>query len=97
MSELLSLAKGENIFADLGRSYGQVDFEEVVLRKPQVILELAAEGEERNIKLWESWPQIPAVRENRIYLLQDRTLLVPGPDYTEGAWHLAEILHGVEK
>jgi len=99
LSQVLEVAGGENVLADLEQPYPQVLNESLVQRAPEVILELHA-GEElsddvrrRLLGDWEAVASLPAVRSHRIHILTDDYLMIPGPRLAQVAARLAEALH----
>lgn len=98
IDELITLAGGRNIFADLTEPYPQVSKETLLRRQPQVILEPRAPQdltEARRASYREDWQvlAIPAVSEQRIAFPDQDLLLRPGPRVGQAARVLAEILH----
>lgn len=89
LDEALTLAGGRNVFGDIKSYYPQASKESLVLRQPEVILELtmsAAMTREQQRQLvtdWSGLPSIPAVRSGRIYVLSGDDLLIPGPRLPE--------------
>ncbi len=81
-TELIRLAGGENVFADLDDVFGDVSWEQVVERKPEVIAvyDYAGAGSaERKKKFLLSQPalaDVPAVRNRRFVVLPLTTTLV---------------------
>jgi iron complex transport system substrate-binding protein len=84
LDELLVRLGGVNVFSDVGLPYPQVNLEEVVRRRPEVILELqgievSADAEAALAADWQHLPDIPAVANRRIYVLAGDWVLIPGP------------------
>lgn len=82
--ELLDRLGAINIFADAPVRYPKVSLEEVLVRAPDVILELRAErlSQEAMRQLAADWNQlggIPAVRNRRISVLAGDHTVIPGP------------------
>lgn len=82
--ELLRRLGGVNVFADAGVLYPQVGLEEIVARKPDVILELRAdevppEVAETLVRDWSRLGQLPAVRSGRIHVIGGGHVVTPGP------------------
>jgi ABC-type Fe3+-hydroxamate transport system substrate-binding protein len=46
---------------------------------------------ERNV--WSQLPGLPAVKNNRVYLLANEMLTIPGPRVVEAAKMMADALH----
>ncbi|MBD1575314.1 vitamin B12 ABC transporter substrate-binding protein BtuF [Vibrio sp. S11_S32] len=66
-SAIFDICHGHNIFANSSAPYPQVGREQVINAKPQVIFT----SNQQNIttKLWQDWPQIPAVKHQFIWTL----------------------------
>ncbi|MFL6197293.1 MAG: ABC transporter substrate-binding protein [Thermoanaerobaculia bacterium] len=82
--ELLTRLGGVNVFAGAQTRYPQVGAEEIVARKPDVILELWPDpmpaGQVRAIVGdWAPLSQIPAVRNGRVVVIAGDYALTPGP------------------
>jgi len=98
LHDFLVLAGGENIMADLGRQYGSVSKEIVAERNPEVIIELHGEGmmedEERRryLRVWQDMSTLPAVKNERIYVIEETFAMLPGPRSVKIAERMAEIL-----
>ena len=100
LSELLEIAGGKNIFADVDQPYPEASKESLIKREPDVILEMRP-GErishnKRNeiAAEWNVFDGVPAVSNHRIYVLTEDFLLVPGPRIVNTARTIAQILHG---
>jgi iron complex transport system substrate-binding protein len=99
LSELLSIAGGQNIFADLEQDYPPINKERLVERRPEVIVELhpgealSAEARETLRGDWQKLASLPAVREGRIHLLTENYLMIPGPRVAQAAACIAEAVH----
>lgn len=98
LSELVEIAGGENLFADVRMTSFQPSLEEVIRRAPEVIIELlpssAAAPEARSGRLadWNTLESIPAVRNHRVYILADDFLLLIGPRVDQVAARLAGVI-----
>ena len=98
LHELLEAAGGSNIFADARGLYPRISKEALVQRKPEVIIEVLAEGmSPDNQKLlaedWGRLASLPAVRRGQIHFLSDDYLLIPGIRVTQTALRLASVIH----
>jgi iron complex transport system substrate-binding protein len=99
LHEMLEIAGGQNVFADIARESVQPSHETLLARAPEVILEVRAagliearEGEpERGI--WSALPGLPAVRNRRVYFLSGPHLVVPGPRLAQATEDFARVLH----
>ncbi len=99
LSELIEVAGGQNIFADVQKEYPQVSAESLLARAPEVIIEtypsqeLSQARRQRLLKDWRVMSALPAVREGRISFVTDDYVLLPGPRIGRIAERLAELLH----
>ncbi|MFJ4689025.1 ABC transporter substrate-binding protein [Streptomyces sp. NPDC088789] len=97
-SELIDLAGGENVFADLDEVFGDVSWEQVVERKPEVIAIYDYEGAgnvERKKKFLLGQPalaEVPAVKNKRFVVLPLTATLV-GIRSAYAVEDLAKALH----
>ena len=93
--DLIEIAGGRNLFADVDTETIQPTLEEVIRRKPEIILETlsppvdgAAIGQRK--KDWESL----GLAKGRIYIEAESYLLVPGPRLALAARRISEIVRG---
>jgi len=98
LSELLTLAGGENVFADVLGDYPQISREALLMRAPEVIIELHSEPvgsvrRQRIISDWQALPTIPAVQQGRIVFLAGDQIMIPGPRIIDTIRQMAELLH----
>jgi iron complex transport system substrate-binding protein len=99
MHDMLVLAGGEDVFADVKRQSLQVSSEVLLARAPDVVVEVhpssgwTAERLARERAVWAALPSVPAVRTGRIYLLADDRLSIPGPRVAAAARLIAAVLH----
>jgi iron complex transport system substrate-binding protein len=98
LGDLLAVAGGSNLFADAAGPYPQISKESILVRKPDVILELSPgplpDGTLRMLREdWSRLPGIPAVEAGRIHYLTNSYLLIPGPRVADAAARLAEAMH----
>lgn len=100
LHDLLELAGGRNVFADVKRESVQASSEQLLARAPEVIVELRSSGTwtpERLIEeraAWRTLISIPAVKSGRIHILADDKFTIPGPRVVETARVIADALHG---
>ena len=98
LNDMLNVAGGVNAFADVKRESVQATTELLLARRPEVIIELrgteASEAERRALRRdWDVLQAVPAVRNDRVYLIADQRVVVPGPRVAEGTRLLAATLH----
>jgi len=83
LNEILDMAGGVNIFSDIKRRYPQISKESLIMRQPDIIIEVYAKGLNLNHqqllrKDWNRLSVLPAVKNSRICFLTDDYLLIPG-------------------
>ncbi len=93
--ELIVRAGGINIAGDQ-RAYPRFSVEEVLGKFPEVIVISSMErGEvfERVKAEWKQWPQIPAVAQDRIHLVDSDLFDRPSPRMADSLEELARLIH----
>ena len=99
LNEMLGIAGGVNVFADVQKESVQPSTETLLSRAPDVIIEVRARGlvEEREAaterNVWSTLSSLPAVRNNRVHILSGQYLVVPGPRLGDATEALARALH----
>ena len=99
LDDLLRIAGGANVFADVPRESVQPSQETLLARAPEAIVEIHATSmmptadARRERSLWATLASIPAVRSGRIHFLDGAYLVVPGPRMGLAAEALARALH----
>jgi iron complex transport system substrate-binding protein len=103
LDELMKAAGGDNIFVDSPAMYPKVSIEQLLARNPDVLFEMGDsvhEGIAQNkyredvLAVWSRMPTLKAVREQRVYPLNDDIYVVPGPRFADAAERFFEMLHG---
>lgn len=91
LHDMVEAAGGRNVFGDVKRESVQASLESILERAPDVILEVRASAAVRGPdwtdatrKAWATAASLPAVRNNRVRVLLDERLVVPGPRVVEG-------------
>ncbi len=99
LHDMLELAGGDNVFADVDMESVQASTEMILARRPEVILELHStdmpdeSAVADQVRSWHTLASVPAVRDRRIHLLTGKALVVPGPRVAEGVERMARALH----
>jgi ABC-type Fe3+-hydroxamate transport system substrate-binding protein len=97
VNDLLEIAGGENVAGSFPVRYPNIDRERVLELSPAAVIQLMPDAPpqvvERARQLWRSTPQIPAVRDGRLYIYTDWYVLQPGSHIGELAEKLADSLH----
>ncbi|HWQ89356.1 MAG TPA: cobalamin-binding protein [Desulfitobacteriaceae bacterium] len=97
INEVISLAGGKNIFADLAERYPKISQEVLIERNPQFILYPGSHGSEgfdpKEIGARPMWNKITAVKENKLFNVNADTISRPGPRLVEAVENLAAIFY----
>jgi iron complex transport system substrate-binding protein len=100
LHDLIEVAGGTNVFADVSRESVQATTELILARAPEVIIELRPEGfsnasrEEAERAAWSTLGSVPAVRNGRVHFLSGSEFVVPGPRIGKAAEKLAAAVRG---
>jgi iron complex transport system substrate-binding protein len=94
--EVITLAGGRNLAADSPARYPQYSLEDVVKKGPDVIListmDRAGLFEQQKAQ-WMRWENIPAVQNNRIYLIDSDLVDRASPRIVDGLEEMARLIH----
>lgn len=88
VSDALAVCGARNVFAELKVPAPQVSLESVLLRDPQVILA----SDQAQLDAWKAWPQVDAVRHERLLLVPDKGLERPSGQMIEATARLCQVL-----
>ncbi len=95
-NNLIKLAGGINISGNDTIKYPKYSLEQVLRSKPDVLLITTMERgvmAERKKERWRQWAQLPAVKQDRIYILNSDLLDRPSPRLVDGLEALARAIH----
>lgn len=99
LEDLVDLSGGDNIMSDIPRQYSGVSKEIIAERSPEVIIEFFGDGvlgeKERKqyLSAWEDMGMLPAVRNERVYVIDGSYAMIPGPRLVKTAEKIAKILN----
>jgi iron complex transport system substrate-binding protein len=100
LDDMLRIAGGTNLFADVKQPAVQATTEQILARRPDVILEIRAANSAfptgdraAETKVWQALASVPAVKNGRVLFLFDDRIVIPGPRVAEGTLVLAKALH----
>jgi cobalamin transport system substrate-binding protein len=99
LSDIVTLAGGDNVFGSEKHESLRVDTESILAAAPEVIIDLhyghslSPEQIERERAAWTSLPALPAVRMGRVAVLVGDRFVVPGPRLADAAEAIAEVIH----
>ena len=87
-------AGGKNIFDDLTDAYPMVSDETIIARAPDVILIPMNNGVSvEDVKARAGWDSIPAVANDRVYIIDDNVYSRPAPRIADVVLDLSELLN----
>ena len=94
--DLIRIAGGINMTGDEPITYPRISLEEVIRRRPDVILISSMErgGSFERARLdWLKWPSIPAAKNGRVYLMDSDLIDRPSPRIIGGLEAMARLIH----
>ena len=92
--DVIISAGGKNIFDDLTDAYPMVNEETIIARAPDVILIPKGNGfSVEDVKARAGWDTIPAVANDRVYLIDDNIYSRPAPRITSVVLDLSWLLN----
>jgi iron complex transport system substrate-binding protein len=89
INELLDMAGGYNVFADVGIGYPQINLEAFIERKPEVIFDATQDGGDP----YTVFKDLESMRGLRIYFCYNDFNQVPGPRLVDSLDYLVRRLH----
>ncbi|MHC4457382.1 MAG: cobalamin-binding protein [Planctomycetota bacterium] len=99
INELIELAGGENAIDATIQQYPQIGTEQLLACLPEVIIQSAmaaaniAEQQKAAETFWSRWPSLPAVKNNKIYVINSDTVFRLGPRVVTGVELITSHLH----
>ena len=94
LGQMIEAAGGDNIFADVGKPYPQVNEEAVLARDPQAILAPSPEQSGgTKVKTDHGWEGIDAVKNDRVYYFDGDLVSRPGPRLIDAVEAAAKALY----
>lgn len=99
INQMIELAGGENAIGPTHAKYPQIGTEELLFCRAEVIVQSAMSGgdisqqQKAAEEFWSKYKNLPAVKNNRIYVLCADTTLRLGPRLCQGIEMLAGCLH----
>lgn len=93
INDVISAAGGKNLFSDLSEAYPMVSEETIIARQPEIILIPVASGiSTETVGSRAGWKNIPAVKNNRVYIIDDNLFTRPGPRIADAVQTLSELI-----
>jgi iron complex transport system substrate-binding protein len=106
LNEIIELAGGENIFHDTVAAYPGVSLEQVIARRPEVIVDmgdmsetsgLTADQQRAVIELWHRGPAASALHPRQVFAVASEIFVIPGPRVVGAARAFFDMLHPTGK
>lgn len=94
--ELIQLAGGINIFADIQEDYPSVSAEQIIEADPDVILGPSSHGDQLTVEVIstrEGWQDLTSVQNNAIYLIDGNIISRSGPRIADALEMIAATLY----
>jgi len=91
--ELITRAGGINLAANAASNFPVLSLEEILAQKPAVMFRGHGPETIEAIKERPNWETVPALANNRVYLVDEDIILRPGPRLTLGLREMARLLH----
>ena len=94
--DIISIAGGINMSADSDIKYPRISIEEVIKKKPEIIIISSMEKGgmfEKARQEWLKWTSIPAARDGRVYLIDSDLIDRPSPRIIDGIEQMAKMIH----
>jgi iron complex transport system substrate-binding protein len=100
LNDMLRAAGGVNVFEDVKTQAVQATTEQILARRPDVILEVRGANSDfptgeraAETAVWQPLGSVPAVKNGRVLFLFDDRLVIPGPRVAEATRLMARALH----
>ncbi|MDI6892848.1 MAG: cobalamin-binding protein [Actinomycetota bacterium] len=94
MYEIIQVAGGKNIAADAQEEYPKLSLEVLIGKNPQVIIaSKGSMGDPGKVKERKGWEDISAVKEGKVYIIDEDKVVRAGPRVVDGLVEVAKILH----
>ncbi len=95
ISDIITLAGGMNVTASAKSPYAQISAEEVIAASPDVILlsDAAYGTTPESVKARKGWSVINAVKNDKVFPIDDNLVSRPGPRIADGLEAAAKLIH----
>lgn len=97
LHDLLEVAGAANVFPDIPRESVQPSQETLLMRRPDVVVELQPGADVADLnearRAWSALASIPAVRNRRIHVLTGAHVVIAGPRLGDAAEAIARAVH----
>lgn len=92
VNDLIELAGGTNLYGDADHRYPTVSFERLVEKDPEIYIAIDHKRQD-DIETRTGFDSLQAVKEDRVYTIEDDLVTLPGPRVVDGLEKLAAAIH----
>ena len=98
-NELIEMAAGLNAIGPTVQKYPLVGIEQIIAAAPEVIIQPTMgdndipSQQKAAVEFWSKWPNLPAVKNNRIYVISGDTVSRLSPRLDQGLEAVARCIH----
>lgn len=95
IDRLITMAGGRNLAAG-ATTYPRYSWEDILVMQPEVVIIASMAGgytKEQLMGAWTGWPQIPAVKNGRVHVVDADLFDRPVPRLADGLVALADLIH----
>lgn len=92
--QILQICGANNIF-NTTIPFTIVGIEEVLYKNPDAIIAFSDGVDKNDLKYWERWPSLNAVRKNNLYIIESDIISRPGPRIIDGIETLCNIVNKI--
>lgn len=97
ITEIIEANGGKNIFDDVNEEYPIISEEMIIARNPEVIIVPEENGyTKEDIKNRSGWQNIPAVKNDRIYIIPSDPISRPGPRIKQASELFYKIINDIQ-
>lgn len=93
LHELIGIAGGRNVFADVKLAWPTVSFEGIVARDPDIVIRPVTDRDAGPLSGRNGWKLVPAVRRGDVHVVDPELFAAPGIRVVDAARTLARAFH----
>ncbi|CAN5569669.1 ABC transporter substrate-binding protein [soil metagenome] len=94
VNDAIEIARGKNVTADAQQAYPQYSVEKLLQEDPEYYLAGASSGATvEDVKSRPTYSSLQAVRQDKVFVINDDLVNRPGPRIVEGVREIAETIH----
>jgi iron complex transport system substrate-binding protein len=94
LDQLMRIARADNIGAAAGEQWPHLSIEYIIAMRPEVVLDGSMGSDQSSSsEFWKRYPQIPAVRDNRVLGYAEDPMLHAGPRVGDSLEIIARMIH----